>query len=558
MPSVRAARLSFGSGPSMSSDEVEKLRSENAKLLAALRNLDGRTATQRSPVLSNSPSVSFASGEELTTIVVLGASGDLAKKKIYPSLFNLKGAGLLPARVCVVGYARTAMSDEEFRKRINGSKEDRFPTIPNHYFSGGYDSLEDMGKLAEALGAFEKELGADEATRCNRVFYMAVPPSVFVGASRAIRERAWSTTGWNRIVVEKPFGRDLQSSRELQRDLTALFPEEAIFRIDHYLGKEMVQNLNVLRFGNVFLRPLWNREYISSVVISFKEDIGTEGRAGYFDNYGIIRDVMQNHLLQIMALVAMEAPVSLGEEDIRNEKVKVLRAVPPVGVSDIVVGQYEGYLAEDGVPAESVTPTFATAKLFINNSRWAGVPFILRCGKCLNERKAEIRIQFRDSGNYLFPSAQPNELVIRVQPNEAIYLKMMNKAPGMSQDLVQTELDLTLKNRFSATGAALPLPDAYEFLIRDAIRGDHSLFVRADELDYAWRIFTPALEQLERERVRPVAYAKGTRGPAEGDDLMRTCGFRYTSSSYSWPLAVSPGRSSSTQCPATVPPLTLS
>eukprot|EP00727_Mastigamoeba_balamuthi_P012813 m51a1_g8154 putative glucose-6-phosphate 1-dehydrogenase (518) ;mRNA; f:56391-58176 len=489
MPALRLGRVSF-SGPSterLSMEEVDRLRSENAKLLAALRNIDGHSAPQTAsaPAQCNSPSASSGSGEEVTTVVVLGASGDLAKKKIYPSLFNLRAAGLLPEKLCVVGYARTEMTDEAFRKRINGTKADRFPTIRNHYVSGGYDSMEDVEKLGTALIAFEKEMGANECTKCNRVFYMAVPPSVFVGASRAIREKAWSSTGWNRVVIEKPFGRDLQSSRELQKDLTELFPEEAIFRIDHYLGKEMVQNLNILRFGNVFLRPLWNREYISSVIISFKEDIGTEGRAGYFDHYGIIRDVMQNHLLQIMALVAMEAPVSLGEEDIRNEKVKVLRALPPLGAGDLVVGQYEGYISEEGVPPDSVTPTFAAAKLFINNSRWAGVPFILRCGKCLNERKAEIRIQFRDSGNYLFPGAQPNELVIRVQPNEAIYLKMVNKAPGMSQELVQTELDLTLKNRFA--GATEALPDAYEFLIRDAIRGDHSLFVRADELDFAWR-----------------------------------------------------------------------
>eukprot|EP00727_Mastigamoeba_balamuthi_P002403 m51a1_g1216 putative glucose-6-phosphate dehydrogenase (584) ;mRNA; f:488035-490231 len=556
MPAAKPVPRTASSPPApVSSDELEKLRAENAQLLNALRSLEARCSLSCSCARSaaseeagegaepaaepaaaaDEEQEALGEGDEAFTVVVLGASGDLAKKKIYPSLFRLKQNGWLPSKFSVVGYSRSHMTDEEFRARVCSHKDaENLSTFcpNNHYVSGNYDSVDDVRKLSAEIAKYEAQMGGK---RSNRLFYMAVPPSIFVPTARALRQAAMSPTGWTRIVVEKPFGRDLESSRLMQRELGSLFAEDQIYRIDHYLGKEMVQNLNILRFSNVFLRPLWNHNYISSVVITFKEDIGTEGRAGYFDHYGIIRDIMQNHLLQIMALVAMETPVSLSSEDIRDEKVKVLRAVPPLSAKDVVVGQYDGYLTEPDVPADSVTPTFAVARLHVNNTRWAGVPFILRCGKALNERKAEIRIQFRDTANFLFPGALPNELVIRLQPNEAIYLKIMNKAPGMSHDLVQSELDLTLANRF--TEAQAQLPDAYEHLIRDVIRGDHSLFVRSDELDVAWRIFTPMLHELEEGKKKPIQYPKGSRGPSEGYQMMVENGFRYTSSDYKWPNA---------------------
>jgi len=276
-------------------------------------------------------------------------------------------------------------------------------------------------------------------------------------------------------------------------------------------------------------------------LITFKEDIGTEGRAGYFDEYGIIRDVMQNHLIQMFALTAMEPPVTLDSEDVRDEKVKVLRSMPPINIEDVVVGQYgegnsgdgkpqKAYLDEPDVPKNSITPTFATSVVFINNNRWAGVPFVLKCGKGLNDRKAEIRIQFKPAPNGLFKESKeaPNELVFRVQPNEAVYTKLLTKEPGLSSKLNETELDLTYKERFGT-----PIPDAYERLILDVTKGDHSLFVREDELKAAWKIFTPLLHQLDKEQKKPEQYTFGSRGPKASDALIQKYGY-LRNDKYTW------------------------
>jgi len=359
-----------------------------------------------------------------------------------------------------------------------------------------------------------------------------------VPSAQAIKASGLSTTGWNRIIVEKPFGRDLQSSSKLAKDLSKLFTEEQLYRIDHYLGKEMVQNLMVLRFANNVFDPLFNRNHIASVSITFKEDIGTEGRGGYFDEFGIIRDVMQNHLVQILALFAMEAPVTLDAADVQAEKVKLLKAIPPITRNNVVVGQYTaspdgktpGYLEDKTVPKGSKCPTFASTVAFVNNARWHGVPFILKCGKALNERKTEVRVQFQPPAYHLF-NPQSNELVLRVQPNEAIYLKMTQKKPGLNNEQVQAELDLTYKERFELTG----LPDAYERLILDVIRGDHNLFVRDDELEASWKIFTPILHELESKSAEdPIPYQFGGRGPVEADELAKRYGFKRTEG-YVWP-----------------------
>eukprot|EP00727_Mastigamoeba_balamuthi_P014827 m51a1_g9970 putative glucose-6-phosphate dehydrogenase 5 (558) ;mRNA; r:97986-99893 len=504
-----------------------------------------RTADHSDRSSAPAPSLTAAAPgaeDDVYTVVVLGASGDLARKKIFPALFRLQTNKWLPPRLHVVGFARTCLTEAEFRDRVCAGSErgpGSFCCKVNHYIVGDPQSPEDVQKLSQALRELETEAGASEgARRVNRLFYMALPPSVFVGAAQTLRQHACDCSGWSRIVVEKPFGSDLESSREMMASIGALFSEDQIYRIDHASLSEMVQNLNVLRFANVFLRPLWSREYISNVVVTFKDEEGVAGRAGYFDHYGIIRDIMQNHLLQILTLVAMETPVSLSAEDIRDEKVKVLRCVAPVSAEDVVVGQYEGYHDEPGVAKDSLTPTFAAARLFINNTRWSGVPFVLRCGKALDQHKAEIRVQFRDAGNFLYPEAVPNELVVRVQPNEAVYLKVMCRAPGMQGELVQTELDLTMQSRFPAARGLVP--DAYEFLVRDVIRGDHSLFVRSDELDVAWRVFTPLLRGLEGSARRPLVYARGSRGPPEGDALLRASGFRVPAGSYRWPLAHTP------------------
>jgi len=519
---------------------MDQLKQENEKLRAEIEQYKSKFRclehNRNSNIHSSNKETKFPGPDTHTTIVVIGGSGDLAKKKTFPSLFALYGLGLLPQNFTVIGYARSNMTHEEFRKQATihfKGFEDKKESFINklYYVAGQYGSASDFAKLDEVAAGFEGKMPA------HRVFYMAIPPSVFVDVAKAIYASAKSKTGSTRVIVEKPFGRDFQSFEQLSTELGALLMEEEIYRIDHYLGKEIVQNLMSLRFANLVWEPLWNRNHIANVVITFKENIGTEGRGGYFDQFGIIRDVMQNHLFQILSLIGMEAPVTMNAEDIRDEKVKVLKAISPLTLRDLVIGQYDrdpegknlGYLEDPGVPKDSITPTFAAAVFHINNSRWKGVPFILKCGKALDERKAEIRIQFKANASNLYPQAARNELVLRVQPNEAVYMKLNAKLPGLTEELVQTELDLSYKSRFDAR-----LPDAYERLIYDVLRGDHNLFVRVDELSAAWKIFTPVLHQLENEKIKPEIYPFGSRGPASADELLKKYGFE-RSAGYQWP-----------------------
>ncbi|ELR16838.1 glucose6-phosphate dehydrogenase, C-terminal domain containing protein [Acanthamoeba castellanii str. Neff] len=525
-------------------EDVEQLKRENEELKRQLAEYQ-KSARPRDAVLTSVSPGAAIDEKSALTIIVLGASGDLAKKKTYPVLFSLYLHGLLPPNAIIYGFARSKLDDADFKKQISR----HFKKAPEekvngfldrcYYFSGQYNSAESFAELAKAMD--EKESAFTSGSQpANRIFYMAIPPSIFLDVAKAIQPAAMSKTGWNRVIVEKPFGHDLDSSRALSSSMSQLFTEDQLYRIDHYLGKEMVQNLMVLRFANSVFEPVWNRNFVSNVIITFKEDIGTEGRGGYFDGNGIIRDVMQNHLIQILALVGMEAPISLSAEDVRDEKVKLLRAVSALTLDDLVIGQYTaspdgktpGYKEDPGVPQDSVTPTFAAAVLHINNSRWAGTPFILKCGKALNERKAEIRIQFKCPSASLFPNCSaPNELVLRVQPNEAVYMKMLTKKPGLTTALAQSELDLSYKSRFED----LESPDAYERLIFDVIKGDHNLFVRDDELEAAWKIFTPILHQLEKEKIQPDLYEFGSRGPASADKLIADSGYRLTTG-YTWPV----------------------
>lgn len=451
-------------------------------------------------------------------IVVLGASGDLAKKKTFPALFGLFRNSYLPSGVKIIGYARTKMDHEEFLKRVRShiktpTKEmeqqlDKFSGICT-YVSGQYDQDESFQELEKHLQELEK--GQKET---NRIFYMALPPSVFIPVSEHLKKNNYPKSGIARIVVEKPFGKDLESSRSLDKALQPNWTEQEIFRIDHYLGKEMVKNILILRFGNEFFGATWNRNHIDNVQITFKEPFGTEGRGGYFDEFGIIRDVMQNHLCQVLTLLAMERPISFSSEDIRDEKVRVLRGIPPIEAKDVIIGQYgksldgtkPSYMEDDTVPKDSRCPTFASMVCYIKNERWDGVPFILKAGKALNEQKTEVRIQFKDVTSGIFKDIPRNELVLRVQPNESVYIKMNSKLPGLSMQTVETELDLTYRRRFSD----LKIPEAYESLILDALKGDHSNFVRDDELDASWKIFTPLLHYLdENKKIAPMEYPYG-------------------------------------------------
>jgi len=482
--------------------------------------------------------------------VVFGASGDLAKKKIYPTLWALFRDGLMPQGTKIFGYARSKMTVSQLRERCEGTvkaKEgeeemlEQFWTS-NFYVAGSYDTQRDFEMLNQEMSGVEKG-------HANRLFYLALPPSVFKPVTSMLKAACMSQTGWTRVIVEKPFGKDSASSADLSNHLQKLFSEDQLYRIDHYLGKEMVQNLISLRFGNMMFAPTWSRDHIASITITFKEPFGTQGRGGYFDEFGIIRDVMQNHLLQILCLAAMEKPVTTSPDDIRDEKVKVLKAIPALSVSSCVLGQYEGdpdsedpdarlgYLDDKTVPEGSTCPTFAAAVLRINNERWDGVPFILKCGKALNERKAEVRIQYKDVPGDIFNGGTiRNELVIRVQPNESVYVKVMTKTPGMSFSLQETELDLTYKSRYREAR----LPEAYERLILDVFVGSQMHFVRSDELAEAWRIFTPLLHQIEREKPQPIKYKYGSRGPVEADQLAQQNNFVYTGR-YKWtPPALSP------------------
>lgn len=471
--------------------------------------------------------------EESSTlsITVVGASGDLAKKKIFPALFALFYEGCLPNDFSVFGYARTKLTHEELRVIISTTLTCRIDQRENcadkmdqflqrcFYHSGQYNSEEDFAELNTKLN--EKE----EGKLSNRLYYLSIPPNIFVDVVRCASLRASSVNGWTRVIVEKPFGRDSESSGELTRCLKQYLTEEQIFRIDHYLGKELVENLSVLRFSNLVFEPLWSRNYIRNVQLIFSEDFGTEGRGGYFDQYGIIRDIMQNHLLQILALFAMETPVSLDAEDIRSEKVKVLRSMKPLLLQDMIVGQYKGhskggkaypgYTDDPTVPNNSLTPTFAAAAMFINNARWDGVPFLMKAGKALHTRGAEIRVQFRHVPGNLYKKnfatdldKATNELVIRVQPDEGIYLRINNKVPGLGMRLDRSDLNLLYRSRYTRE-----IPDAYERLLLDAIEGERRLFIRSDELDAAWDLFTPALKELEQKKIVPELYPYGSRGP---------------------------------------------
>ncbi|KAJ6329542.1 hypothetical protein OIU77_011087 [Salix suchowensis] len=481
--------------------------------------------------------VSEAEKEESTlSITVVGASGDLAKKKIFPALFALFYEDWLPENFTVFGYARTKMNDEELRNMISGTLtcrvNQRFSTLPDLSFPIPHDLNADtrehlQGKLPHtAKPSYLKnfELLIEAAGKVsNRLFYLSIPPNIFVDVVRSVGLRASSLNGWTRVIVEKPFGRDSESSGELTRCLKQYLTEDQIFRIDHYLGKELVENLSVLRFSNLVFEPLWSRDYIRSVQLIFSEDFGTEGRGGYFDNYGIIRDIMQNHLLQILALFAMETPVSLDAEDVRNEK--SLRSMKPLKLGDVIVGQYKGhsksgrsypaYTDDPTVPKGSLTPTFAAAALFINNARWDGVPFLMKAGKALHTRRAEVRVQFRHVPGNLYKrnfgtdlDMATNELVLRVQPDEAIYLRINNKVPGLGMRLDRSNLNLLYSARYPRE-----IPDAYERLLLDAMAGERRLFIRSDELDAAWALFTPMLKELEEKKIAPELYPHGSRGP---------------------------------------------
>lgn len=466
-------------------------------------------------------------------IIIFGASGDLAAKKIFPALFSLYSRGLLPEQVNFYGFARSAFSNEEFRNRITATLTCRYTPDDScdafmgnflercYYCQGNYHDSIAYEQLEQLMRSNDNK--NDDAAL---LFYLAVPPTLYIDIAVAMKAAGLVHESdfphWSRVIIEKPFGRDRKSSDRLTEQLGTLFSENNTYRIDHYLGKEMVQNLLVLRFANQIFQPLWNRAYIQRVELTWAEDLGINERGGYFDHYGIIRDVIQNHLMQILALLAMEEPSSLDAKDIRDRKVELLRAIAPVKSEALVVGQYtsgmfngvrvSGYHDDPSVPDDSITPTFARMQLYVDNERWRGVPFHITAGKGLSRKKTEIKIIFKQAGSNLFCSLDRcpplNELVFRIQPAEGLHFNIVTKRPGTKIDFVSKEIDLSYQSAF----AGEVIPEAYENLIIDAINGNKQLFIREDELQAAWDILTPALHHLEQQQIPPKLYKFGSDG----------------------------------------------
>eukprot|EP00569_Conticribra_weissflogii_P006890 CAMPEP_0171330426 /NCGR_PEP_ID=MMETSP0878-20121228/1988_1 /TAXON_ID=67004 /ORGANISM="Thalassiosira weissflogii, Strain CCMP1336" /LENGTH=518 /DNA_ID=CAMNT_0011830707 /DNA_START=166 /DNA_END=1722 /DNA_ORIENTATION=+ len=487
------------------------------------------------------------------SIIVIGASGDLAKKKTFPSLLSLYLGDLLPTNLTIYGYARSKISSSELRQKLrpyllSSTSEENEAVVDEflnkcHYQSGSsYGDSESWQGLNDQLNSWENFVSSSEGIeKSNRLFYFAIPPNVFAETGDAIKTNCMAQRGFSRMIVEKPFGRDLESCKDILGRLGRHFDETNLFRIDHYLGKEMVQNLMVMRFGNLWMESIWNRNNVQCIMLTFKEPFGTEGRGGYFDQYGIIRDIIQNHLLQVMCLLTMECPNKLdgpeAGEKIRDEKVRVLQSMQPVTLSDVFLGQYEGYTDDETITnKDSNCPTFAAVRVFINNPRWAGVPIIFKAGKALNERKAEMRIQFKDApaAEHLFGTKVPrNEMVMKLQPTETIYMKSNIKTPGFSWEPIQSELEVKYDTRYFKHSKESN-PDAYSRLILDVLRGNSASFVRSDELIRAWEIFDDVLHQIDDENIRPRAYRSGSRGPEAADDWINEKSGYVRNDDYVW------------------------
>ena len=499
--------------------------------------------TQRHPFLHG---LSKHRGAPPTVVVIFGASGDLTARKLIPAVYNLGLDGLLPADFFLVGYGRKPIPDDEFRKLSAEAIhefsrrdliEDVWKRIAAHtsYVAGGYDEKEAFDRLAAHIAGLEKKLGRAMQT----LFYISTPPSVFapivknLGAS-GLASKYLNEPHHAKVIIEKPFGKDLASAQALNTAIRAVFEERQVYRIDHYLGKETVQDLLVQRFANAIFEPLWNRNFIDSVQITVAEEVGVGTRGGYYEQSGALRDMIQNHTMQLLALTAMETPVSLDAEAIRDEKVKLLRAIQPLDLGpqgDVARAQYDagmiggkrvpGYLAEEGISPQSSTETYAALRLSINNWRWQGVPFYLRSGKRMARRVSEIAINFRRPPGTLFAEGEKfnlaaNTLSFQIQPDEGLSFVLNGKVPGLETRTQPVKMNFRYSTTFGSN-----TPEAYERLVLDAMVGDGTLFIRGDETEASWRLCTPILESWAAAGRQGLdTYPAGSWGPPSAAALL--------------------------------------
>jgi glucose-6-phosphate 1-dehydrogenase len=484
-------------------------------------------------------------------IVIFGGTGDLTHRKLMPALFSLYCQGLLPNGFAVIGVGRSQYSDDEYREEFRRTLAesgalDEFPCAWEDfaaalaYVSADFSDPQAYGGIAKKLQWADDNRGASG----NRLIYLAVPASGYEQIVERLRKSglAKSDSGWTRIIVEKPFGSDLESAKKLNAHLLRSFHEDQIYRIDHYLGKETVQNILVFRFANSFLEPIWNQKYVDHVQITIAETLGVEERGAFYDKTGALRDIVQNHALQLLSLVAMEPPASLDAKDIRDEKHKVFESVRRVSEEEVehfaVRGQYgpgsffgesvRGYRAEENVDPNSNTETFVALKLFVDNWRWSGTPFYIRTGKRLSRRATEIAVQFKEVPDVLFRKAsleaiEPNVIAIKVQPDEGVTIKAESKTPGLGLRITPVQLDFRYGSPFGT-----PAPEAYERLLLDAILGDSSLFARADSVEECWEIAEPVLRAWQAESAQDIpSYLPGTWGPQTAFEMMERDGRRW-------------------------------
>lgn len=469
---------------------------------------------------------------ENLSLVIFGASGDLTHRKLIPALFNLFLKRRLPERFHIVGFSRRPWDDEAFRKTLRKGLAEFMDGDVSEREWGAFQThlLHIRGEFGDASGyqALSERLSEIEDGPCGRLFYLATPPRFFaqIVDDLAAASLTEETNSFRRVVIEKPFGHDLDSARMLNASVHKNLREDQVYRIDHYLGKETVQNVLIFRFANAIFEPLWNRNYIDNVQITVSETVGVGHRAGYYDHVGVLRDMFQNHLLQLLTLVAMEPPSSFTADALRNEKTKVLQAIRPITGDEIplatVRGQYRGYREEEGVDPASNTATFAAVRLDIDNWRWQGVPFYLRSGKNLAEKATEILIDFKCPPHMMFPlppehHLRSNILALCIQPDEGIHLRFEAKVPDTAAEMRSVDMDFHYAESFGSSA----IPEAYERLLLDAINGDASLFTRSDEIELAWQLIDPIIEAWGSDPSIPLAfYEPASHGPSEAEAFL--------------------------------------